>query len=94
MQRDIVIMGIILSSIAVFMIFIGVTVEYIIGALGVFLIFISIPMVLIGLVLKNNEQQKELLTRKCPNCNRDIPFDAKVCPYCQHVLTDVLRHEY
>jgi uncharacterized membrane protein len=95
MQRDIVIMGIILSSIAVFMIFIGVTVEYIIGALGVLLIFISIPLVLIGLVLKSNEQQKELpLTRKCLNCGRDIPFDAKVCPNCQYVLTDVLRHEY
>jgi len=90
MQRDIVIMGIILSSIAVFMIVIGVTVEYIIGALGVLLIFISIPMALIGLVLKKEEPS----SRKCPNCGRDIPFDAKVCSYCQHVLTDVLRHEY
>jgi rubredoxin len=66
MQRDIVIMGIILSSIAVFMIFIGVTVEYIIGALGVILIFISIPMAIIGLVLKGNELSS---TRRCPKCN-------------------------
>ena len=91
MQRDIVIMGIVLSSIAVFMIFIGVMVEYIISALGVILIFIGIPMVIIGLVLKGNEFSS---TRRCPKCGREIPFDAKVCPYCQHVLTDVLRHEY
>ncbi len=90
MQRDLVIMGIILSSIAVFMIFIGVTVEYIIGALGVLLIIIGIPMALIGLVLKKEEPS----SRKCPKCGRVIPFDAKVCPYCQYVLTDVLRHEY
>ena len=43
MQNDIVIMGIILSSIAVFIILIGVTVEYIIGVLGVLLICFNIP---------------------------------------------------
>jgi hypothetical protein len=91
MRRNIVILGIILSSIAAFAIFMGLTGEYIIGALGVILIFMGISMALIGLVLRSNELP---LTRRCPKCGREIPFDAKVCPYCQYVLTDVLRHEY
>ena len=90
MQRNIVIMGIIISTIATFAIFMGLTGEYIIGALGVLLIIIGIPMALIGLVLKKEEPS----SRKCPKCGRVISFDAKVCPYCQYVLTDVLRHEY
>ena len=91
MRRNIVILGIIFSFIAIFAIFIGLTEEYIIGALGVILIIMGIPMVLIGLVLKSNELPP---TRKCPKCGREIPFDTKVCSYCQNVLTDVLRHEY
>ena len=87
-------MGIILSSIAAFVIFMGVIGEYIIGALGVLLIFISVPMILIGLVLKSEKQQKVVSGRRCPKCGREIPFDAVVCPYCQYVLTEILRHEY
>jgi hypothetical protein len=69
----------------------GLTGEYIIEALGVILIFMGIPMALIDLVLKNNELPS---ARSCIKCGREIPFNAKVCPYCQYVLTDVLRHEY
>ncbi len=94
MQRNIVILGIILSSIAAFAIFIGVTGEYIIGALGVILIIISVPMTFIGLALKSEEQKKVVSGRLCPKCGHEIPIDAVVCPYCQYVFTDALRHEY
>jgi ribosomal protein L40E len=87
-------MGIILSFIAVFMIFMGMTYEYIIGALGVLLIFISVPIAFIGLILKSNKQQKVVSGRLCSKCGRKIPIDAVVCPYCQYVFTDALRHEY
>jgi hypothetical protein len=83
-----------LSSIAAFAIFIGLTGEYIISALGVLLIVISVPMTLIGLVLKREEQQKVVSGRLCPKCSHEIPIDAVVCPYCQYVFTDILRHEY
>ena len=91
MRRNIVILGIIVSSIAAFSTFIGLSGEYVIGALGVILIVMGIPMTLIGIVLKNDELSS---TRRCPKCSHEISFDAKVCPYCQYVLTDVLRHEY
>jgi len=94
MQRNIVIMGIIISTIATFAIFMGLTGEYIIGALGVLLIFISVPIAFIGLVLKSNKQQKVVSGRLCPKCGRQIPIDAVVCSYCQYVFTDTLRHEY
>jgi hypothetical protein len=28
--------------------------------------------------------------RKCPNCSRTIPFDAKICPYCSKRFEDFL----
>jgi len=87
-------MGIILSSIAALAIVMGVIGEYLIGALGVLLMSISVPIVIIGLVLKSEEQQKAVSGRRCPMCGHEIPFDARVCPNCQYVLTDVLRHEY
>jgi hypothetical protein len=82
-----------LSSIAAFAIVRGLTGEYIIGALGVLLIVISILITLIGLILKR-EEQKVVSGRLCPKCGREIPIDAVVCPYCQYVFTDVLRHEF
>ena len=27
-------------------------------------------------------QQDRQQERRCPNCGRGIPFDAKICPYC------------
>jgi len=27
---------------------------------------------------------------KCPNCNRDVPGDARFCPYCGHELHEAL----
>jgi hypothetical protein len=91
MRKNILIFGIILSFIAVFAIYIGLIRESTIGALGVILIIMGIPMILIVLFLKSNEVPS---IRRCPKCNREIPFDAKVCSHCQNVLTDVLRHEY
>lgn len=91
MRKNIVLFGIILSFIASFVIYIGLIGEFTIGTLGVILIIMGIPMILVGLFLKSNELPS---TRRCPKCNREIPFDAKVCAHCQNVLTDVLRHEY
>lgn len=28
------------------------------------------------------EQEVKKPTRKCPGCGREIPEDAKICPYC------------
>jgi predicted amidophosphoribosyltransferase len=59
------------------------------------LLLLGIPISIIGAVMKSNDQKKIISsTRMCPKCSREIPFDVKVCPYCQYVLTDVLRHEY
>ena len=53
----VVIAGIILSTIAVFMAFWGYVVEeYFVGALGILLLFVSVPLALIGLVLKSKEK--------------------------------------
>lgn len=27
-------------------------------------------------------EKKEKSQRKCPNCDREIPMDARICPYC------------
>jgi len=57
MRRMVVIAGIILSTIAVFMAFWGYVVEeYFVGALGILLLFVSVPLALIGLVLKSKEK--------------------------------------
>jgi energy-coupling factor transporter transmembrane protein EcfT len=98
-QRNIFIIGIIVSIIAIFTLFVGVTAkDYaldVIGGLGFMLLFLGLPIAIIGAVMKSNDQKKVLpSTRMCPKCGREIPFDAIVCPYCQHVLNDVQRHEF
>jgi hypothetical protein len=94
MQRNTEIIGIILSSLAMLMIFWGIITEvYFIAALSILLLFVSVALVLIGLVMNGKEQKKIPSTRLCPTCGREIPFDAIVCPFCQCVLNDVQRHE-
>ena len=42
-------------------------------------------MIIIARISKG--KQKTLAEEQniiCPNCSREIPFDAKVCPYCQY----------
>ena len=29
-----------------------------------------------------DESRERIHDRRCPNCGRVIPFDARVCPYC------------
>lgn len=98
-QKNIFIVGIIVSTIAVFTLFVGVTAEdyalNVIGGLGFILLFFGLPMTIIGAVMKSNDHKKVLpSTRMCSKCGREIPFDALICPYCQHVLNDVQRHEF
>jgi len=98
-QRNIVTIGIIVSTIAVFTFFVGVTAEDytlgVIGGLGFMLLFLGIPIAIIGAAMKSNDQKKVLSsTRLCPKCGREIPFDAIICHYCQQVLNDVQRHEF
>ncbi len=53
-------------------------------------VFVSIfimmsSMIIIARVSKG--KQKTLTEQQniiCPNCDHEIPFDAKVCPYCQY----------
>ena len=35
-------------------------------------------------IVKQPVKQKQEPDRRCPNCGRVIPFDAIICPYCQH----------
>ena len=35
-------------------------------------------------------KQKSNEDRRCPNCRRVIPFDAKICPYCGKRFEDFL----
>jgi uncharacterized membrane protein len=32
--------------------------------------------------LPSETQDKHIPDRKCPNCDREIPMDARICPYC------------
>ncbi len=57
-----------------------------ISNIGFFLLLIGVPLLIIGAVLKSKKQKKIVLTLNCPKCDREIPFDAKVCPYCQYML--------
>ena len=51
-------------------------------------------MIIIARISKGKQKtHTEGQNKNCPNCSREILFDVKVCPYCQHVLTDVLQHE-
>jgi hypothetical protein len=98
-QRSIVIIGIIVSTIAIFTFFVGLIAEDyalgVIGGLGFMLLFLGIPIAIIGAVMKSNDQKEVLSsTRMCPKCGREIPFDAIICQYCQQVLHDVQRHEF
>jgi len=33
---------------------------------------------------KLEQERPQSPKRFCPNCNKSIPFDANVCPYCGH----------
>ena len=35
-----------------------------------------------------DESRDRIPDRRCPNCARIIPFDAKVCPYCSKRFED------
>ena len=53
------------------------------GKSGVLWLIIVILLGLIGLIIwlvVRGEKSKP--SRKCPNCGRDIPEDARSCPYC------------
>ena len=108
MRRKIVIIGIILSTIGVFIwftvsfLYADVIKQYIqstttsydsyklqyglISNIGFFFLLIGVPLSIIGAALRSKKQKKIVLTLNCPKCNREIPFDGKVCPYCQYVL--------
>ena len=54
------------------------------------IIFILIVAWLIGGGRKKTEihyiqqqPQQDTAIRYCPNCGRGIPFDVKICPYCE-----------
>lgn len=40
------------------------------------------PPVIIRETSKVEKEKAEKTERKCPDCGRNIPFDAKLCPYC------------
>lgn len=54
----------------------------------IFIVLIFIILAIIGTssntkkMAKNMESQSDRYDRYCPGCGRDIPFDAKRCPYC------------
>ena len=54
------------------------------------LMLIGFILFIIGLVIPESEikivetSRKESETKRyCPNCGRNIPNDARVCPYCE-----------
>jgi hypothetical protein len=113
MRRNIVIIGVVISVIAISMFIFGglglhgasdgiytaeqaieaweqnkeqLTVYVAIGFIGFILLFVGIPLAIVGAVMKSKKQKKIVLTLNCPKCGREIPFDAKVCTYCQYEL--------
>lgn len=50
------------------------TVLLFMGVVGFCLIVISI--------LYNPQKDKQKPDRYCPGCGHNIPFDARICPYC------------
>jgi len=55
------------------------------GKSGVLWLIIVILLGLIGLIiwlLVRGEEPKRSQERRCPNCGRPIPMDARICPYC------------
>ena len=48
--------------------------EIVIGIMA----FLGLILIIVGGVLS----YKDMNRKKCKNCRRDIPPDAKVCPYC------------
>ena len=99
MRRNIIIIGIIISAIAVFLLLL-VTSSYnhynsnhlfdnsnnmLISPLPLVFILLfvfSSPMVIIGLVMKGKNIEEKTEGRRCLNCGRVIPFDARTCPFC------------
>ena len=53
------------------------------------LILVGIILVIIGAIIPIQQTtvvQQPKVTEKdryCPKCGREIPFDAKICPYCK-----------
>lgn len=60
------------------------------GKSGALWLIIVILLGLIGIIIwlivrppiKSRSEKVEDDSRRCPNCGRIIPFDAKYCPYC------------
>jgi hypothetical protein len=60
------------------------------GKSGALWLIIIIILGLLGIVIwllvrppiKKESKKVEANSRRCPNCGRIIPFDAKYCPYC------------
>jgi hypothetical protein len=60
------------------------------GKSGALWLIIVILLGLIGIIIwlivrppiKSRSEKVEDERRRCPNCGRIIPFDAKYCPYC------------
>ena len=53
------------------------------GKSGVLWLIIVIILGLIGLIIWLVVRgEKPASTRHCPNCGREIPEDARICPYC------------
>lgn len=59
------------------------------GSSGVLWLIIVILTGIIGLIIwlvirppVGGKKTADTADRRCPNCGRQIPMDAKVCPYC------------
>ena len=55
------------------------------GSIGILILLIICcwPAAIIYFFMKYDEgQQERQQERRCPNCGRGIPFDARACPYC------------
>ncbi|MCK5261165.1 MAG: hypothetical protein KAJ44_03215 [Thermoplasmatales archaeon] len=61
-----------------------------ITGMGFLSLFIGVPMAIIGSVMEDENTDKKRVDRRCPNCGREIPFDAKICPYCKREFEDYL----
>ena len=57
------------------------------GSIGILILLILCcwPAAIIYFFMKYEEESQDIQQgRRCPNCGRDIPFDANICPYCKH----------
>jgi uncharacterized membrane protein len=53
--------------------------------IGMIVLIVGITATIIGVNSKDKGRKtlQQVKNRYCPSCDRTIPFDARICPYCK-----------